>query len=161
YESTIAEFAGDRRVKFVRLGSHGYNHAMATAKYLVNNATFPHSFAKREGQIYLHTWHGTPLKAMGYDVPGEAVLTRNVARNFLACDYLLAPNDATASMYIDAYRMVNVFQGKLICEGTPRIDRQFISDKEKEGVRAQLRAAGVELPDGRPIVLYAPTWKGD
>ncbi len=161
YESTIAEFADDRRVKFVRLGSNAYNRAMATAKYLVNNATFPHSFAKREGQIYLNTWHGTPLKAMGYDVPGEAVLTRNVARNFLACDYLLAPNDATASMYIDAYRMVNVFQGKLICEGTPRIDRQFASEKEKDDVRAQLRTAGVELPAGRPIVLYAPTWKGD
>ena len=62
----------------------------------MNNATFPPQFGKRKGQVYLNTWHGTPLKAMGYDIRGGAVDTRNVARNLLSADYLLAPNDDTA-----------------------------------------------------------------
>jgi CDP-glycerol glycerophosphotransferase len=161
YASTIAEFADHPRVSFVRLGTAGYDAALATAKYLVNNATFPKTFGKRDGQIYLNTWHGTPLKAMGYHVPEGAVATRNVVRNLLACDYLLAPNEATASMYLDAYRIRNLYRGRMIEEGTPRIDRQFVTADQRDAIRARLRAAGVAVGDDQQIVLYAPTWKGD
>ena len=157
---TIAEFAGNPRVQFVRVGSTAYHAALSTAKYLVNNATFPISFAKRTGQVYLNTWHGTPLKAMGYDMPGGALDARNVVRNFLNCDYLLAPNDTTRTMYLNAYRMHNIFTGQMICEGTPRIDHQF-KDYRPRSVRATLKASGLHLRERREIVLYAPTWKGD
>lgn len=39
-----------------------YVEALASCKYLINNVTFPQYFIKREGQIYINTWHGTPLK---------------------------------------------------------------------------------------------------
>lgn len=161
YASTIAEFSENPRVKFVRAGSIAYHIALCTAKYLVNNATFSYTFAKRPGQVYLNTWHGTPLKAMGYDMPNGAVDSRNVLRNLLACDFLLAPNDATASMYLDAYRMTNVFRGAMIHEGTPRIDLQFSAADRKARIRERLLGSGVDMAEGRKIVLYAPTWKGD
>lgn len=157
---TVAEFAGNPRVSFVKHKSQAYFAAIATAKYLVNNATFPPQFGKREGQIYLNTWHGTPLKAMGYDVPSGAMDTGNVVRNFLSADYLLAPNEDTAEMYLSAYRMRNIFRGRLVAEGTPRVDKQFASGAERERVRSELRAHGVVLGDSQEIILYAPTWKG-
>ena len=160
YASTVAEFADNPRVEFVEHDSHPYYGALAKAKYLVNNATFPPQFGKRKGQVYLNTWHGTPLKAMGYDIPGGAGDTRNVARNLLSADYLLAPNDDTAKMYLDAYRMRNIFRGRMIETGTPRIDEQFVSAEQRERTRARLRQHGVVLSDTQDVILYAPTWKG-
>ncbi|MFN2563344.1 MAG: CDP-glycerol glycerophosphotransferase family protein [Jatrophihabitans sp.] len=160
YTDTIAEFVDNPRVSFVELKSNDYYKALASAKYLINNATFPSQFGKRTGQIYVNTWHGTPLKAMGYDVPGGAVDTRNIVRNFLSADYLLAPNEDTARMYLDAYRMQNIFRGKIVAEGTPRIDKQFTDESGVDRTRATLRRHGVVLGDDHQVLLYAPTWKG-
>lgn len=159
YADTVAEFADESRVRFVQRGSSAYYRVLATAKYLVNNATFPDAWGKRDGQLYLNTWHGTPVKAMGFDVPGGALVTRNVVRNFVSADFLLAPNADTAQMYLSAYRMTNIFRGKLLTTGTPRIDKQF-TDVRAEVLR-RLRAAGVVVDAEDKIVLYAPTWKGD
>lgn len=157
----VAEFAHDPRVDFVVRGSAAYYSAVSRAKFLVNNATFPEYFGKRSGQIYLNTWHGTPLKAMGYDVPHGAVQTRNVVRNLLAADYLLAPNADTAQMYLSGYRMANIFAGSMIHVGTPRIDRQFVDAQERARIRARLVEAGVSVGEGHELILYAPTWQGD
>ena len=161
YAGTVAEFADDPRVDFVEGGTHTYFAALARAKYLVNNATFPPQFGKRAGQIYLNTWHGTPLKAMGYDIPGGAIDTRNVVRNMLAADYLLAPNDDTRRMYLDGYRMTNIFRGALLETGTPRIDRQNLDDAQRAAVKDRLRAAGMVLDDAQQVIVYAPTWRGN
>ena len=50
-------------------GSKQWLELLATAKYLVNNTNFPWYFRKVEGQVYLQTWHGTPLKRLGRDIP--------------------------------------------------------------------------------------------
>ncbi|OZB76987.1 MAG: hypothetical protein B7X41_21410 [Microbacterium sp. 14-71-5] len=155
-----AEFAGDRRVSFVRRGSASYRQALAVSGWLINNATFPTWFSKREGQVYLNTWHGTPLKLMGFDMPSGAVQSANTLRNFLMSDYLLAANPFMAeTMYEGAYRLTNVYPGTLIEEGYPRIDRQRLDAAAEAAVRAELEGSGVVLGD-KPIVLFAPTWRG-
>jgi CDP-glycerol glycerophosphotransferase len=160
FSSTVGEFADNPRVQFVRKESPAYYSALATAKYLINNATFPPQFGKREGQVYINTWHGTPLKAMGYDVSGGAVEARNIVRNLVNADYLLAPNDATAEMFLTAYRMRNIYRGSIIQEGSPRVDRQFVWEHERAHIRLRLKQRGVVVDDTQEIMLYAPTWKG-
>ncbi len=155
-----AEFAAEPRVSFVSRRSIAYYRELGRAGYLVNNATFPAAFAKRPEQTYLGTWHGTPLKAMGYDMPGGALESANVLRNFLATDYLLAPNAQTASMYLDAYRLRHLWRGRLLEAGTPRIDLQFAGDDKRHRTLARLRDDGLRLPEGARVVLYAPTWRG-
>ncbi len=155
------EFAGAKNVRVVRRGSWGYWRAVSTAGYLVNNATFPPAFGKRTGQVYLNTWHGTPLKLMGFDMPGGAVESANTLRNFLMADFLLSANPFMSEvMYESAYQLRNVFRGSIVEEGYPRIDRQVLTAQERASVRAQLTAAtGVELA-GRRLVVFAPTWRG-
>jgi CDP-glycerol glycerophosphotransferase len=155
------EFASDPRVSFVRYRSARYFRALATRRYLVNNATFPAEFSKRPGQTYLNTWHGTPLKTMGYDMPDGAAQSSNTMRNFLSADYLLSQNRfMTDTMYANAYRLRGAFRGSIIEEGYPRVDRQFLDLDEFISVRARIEQAGIPLGD-RKIVLFAPTWKGD
>ncbi|GAA2066663.1 glycosyltransferase [Leifsonia soli] len=160
YRAAVQEFAGDDRVSFVRYGSAAYYRALATSQYLVNNATFPPDFSKRPGQVYLNTWHGTPLKRMGYDIEDGALATANIVRNFVQADYLLSANPfMSEQMYETGYKLTGVYRGTLVEEGYPRIDRQFLDDAGRETVRQRLIAAGIPVGD-RKIVLYAPTWKG-
>ena len=155
------EFAGDPRVRFVRHKSLAYFRALATSQYLVNNATFPTEFGKRPGQVYLNTWHGTPLKRMGYDMPDGAMDSANTLRNFVAADFLLSQNRfMTEQMYEKAYKLRGIFTGKVIEAGYPRVDRQFIDEGQIRAARAGFEESGIRLGD-RKIVLYAPTWKGD
>lgn len=156
-----AEFAADPRVRFVRYKSLAYFRAIATSQYLINNATFPTEFSKRPGQIYLNTWHGTPLKRMGYDMPNGALDSANTLRNFVAADFLLSQNHfMTEQMYEKAYKLRGIFTGKIIEAGYPRVDRQFVDQEQIASARAGFEASGIPLGN-RKIVLYAPTWKGD
>lgn len=157
--TVVNRYSHHGNVKFVEYQSTAYYSALASSEYLVNNATFPWQFVKRAGQKYINTWHGTPLKTMGYDVEGGGPDTRNIVRNFLQADYLVAANEAMADMYLRAYKMGNIYRGTMITGGYPRVDRQEPDEVSRERARADLAESGVTL-DGRRIILLAPTWKG-
>ncbi|WP_278235133.1 glycosyltransferase [Isoptericola sp. AK164] len=147
------------RVRFVLKESRAYYRALATSQYLVNNATFPPQFSKREGQTYLNTWHGTPLKKMGYDMAEGGSSSRNIVRNFVMADYLVSSSPfMTEQMYAAGYKLRGIFRGEILESGQPRTDVQLT---EGAGVRArrQLAEAGLDV-EGRRVVLYAPTWRG-
>ncbi len=161
HPTVVAEFAGNPRVQFVSTSSPEYFEALATAKYLVNNATWQQRFAKRDGQVYVNTWHGVPLKHMGYDMPGGGIESRNILRNFLSADYLVSGNPLmTDVMYRSAYRLQGIFRGAVIEEGQPRIDRQVQTMKDPAAATALLADHGIEIR-GRKVVLFAPTWRGN
>ena len=75
-------------VKTVILASEEYYALIASAKYLINDNTFLPFFMKKEGQVYLNTWHGTPLKTLGRQIKSEPHAIGNTQRNFLFADYL-------------------------------------------------------------------------
>ena len=79
---------GFDRVTVIKMHSRMYCKKLAQSKYLINNVTFPTYFIKNEEQIYLNTWHGTPLKALGKAMTEEMHTIGNVQRNFLMCDYI-------------------------------------------------------------------------
>lgn len=150
-----------KNIRAVREDSVEYWNAICTAKYLFNNATFPQYFTKRPEQVYVNTWHGTPLKKMGYDSNEGQTGAKNVMRNFCQADFLISPNPfTTQNMYRNAYRLDGIFQGQIIEQGYPRIDHQFATVEQKERTLLQLHSFGLEGLDNS-IVLYAPTWKGE
>src|SRR5690606_27609159 len=109
-----------------------------------------------------NTWHGTPLKAMGYDIPGGALGAANIIRNFLAADHLLSSGPyMTETMYRRAYRLEGVAPGSVLEVGVPRTDVQVeVTDARRREVLGRLRDGGAVL-DGRRVVLVAPTWRGE
>jgi CDP-glycerol glycerophosphotransferase (TagB/SpsB family) len=166
HPSVMRELEGDDRVSVVTRRSAAYFRSLSTAGYLVNNATFPAEFGKRPEQVYVNTWHGTPLKRMGFDIPSDARNatdgtgngTGNVVRNFLQADFLVSGSPfMTDQLYAKAYRLGNIFPGLVIEEGYPRIDRQAVGQE-----RAREIIAGGRRPHGPGrVVLYAPTWRGE
>ena len=160
HQPLLDEFAGHPRVSFVQQHSAEYFEALATSAYLFNNATFGSEFVKRPDQVYVNTWHGVPLKHMGYDVAEGGAGSRNILRNFVAADYLLSANAfMTDTMYREAFRLQGIYRGTIIEEGHPRTDHQHAAEAQPGPVLEDLAAAGLDLR-GRSVILYAPTWKG-
>ena len=52
-------------VKLIDVTTFKYTKILASAKYLINNSSFPVYFVKKPEQVYIQTWHGTPLKTLG------------------------------------------------------------------------------------------------
>ncbi|PCC48680.1 glycosyltransferase [Brevibacterium aurantiacum] len=154
------EFQDHPRVSFVKHKSREYFEVLETSEFLVNNATFPTEYIKRPEQTYVNVWHGTPLKKMGYDIEGGAAGARNVLRNFMSADYLVSQNSfMTERMYLDGYKLRNIYEGAIIEEGYPRSDSMFGTDAGASARRI-LREKGIET-QGKKVLLYAPTWRGD
>ncbi|MDO5134599.1 MAG: CDP-glycerol glycerophosphotransferase family protein [Eubacteriales bacterium] len=154
----IRRYEKYENVRFVKYQSLEYREALATSKYLINNVSFPGFFTKREGQIYLNTWHGIPLKTIGFDIPTGNVSAGNSARNLLAADYLMSPNSFMTEIYEKAFKLKGLYQGTILEEGQPRNDRYFHADRRK--VFEDLAACGVQADPDKKLILYAPTWKG-
>ncbi|WP_162237559.1 CDP-glycerol glycerophosphotransferase family protein [Arthrobacter sp. Leaf234] len=154
-----AEIAGRRDVVFAQLHTDAYKRYLASARFLVNNVSFPPYFIRKEGQRYLNTWHGTPLKTLGRDMKQGVVPHANLARNFLHSTHIMSPNEHTSHALIARHDIEGLFEGKIAVTGSPRIDRLVVSGDED---RARLRSdLGIAPDDGRPVVLYAPTWRGE
>ncbi|PNZ30332.1 teichoic acid biosynthesis protein [Staphylococcus rostri] len=145
-------------VQFVVKESDEYLHVLTTAKYLINNATFPGYFAKKEEQVYVNTWHGTPIKAMGLDIEDNLLGSQNVIRNFLSSDILVSPNAHTTSIFNRAFSLEGLYNGRLMEMGYPRIDLTLNS--QRENVVRDLSSEGIRV-DERKVLLFAPTWRGE
>ena len=139
----------------VRFGSGPYLKALATSKYLVNNTNFPWYFRKVPGQVYLQTWHGTPLKRLARDIATN-YLTKSyldtMDREASYWDYLITPNEFCTHILPNAFG----YSGQVIESGYPRNDRLTTATaKDRQRIRESI---GVADPS-TILVMYAPTWR--
>lgn len=149
----LTDACGIYGYQMVRYGSRKYFQLLATAKYLVEDTTFPDKFIKREDQIYLNTWHGTPWKMMGKDEEVGAYAIGNVQKNFLYADYLLYPNEYMKKIMFKAYMLEDLYRGTVLYEGYPRNSIFF----DKEQYRAMRETLGIA---DKQVIVYMPTWRG-
>ena len=132
-----------------------YYKYLALSKYWINNIIFP-IHTKRPGNVYLQTWHGTPLKKLGYDItiPGPEVQGRenfyNESRNW---DYLISSNPYSTKIFKRAFK----YDKEVLEDGYP-INDIFFKDNA-EFVKNLKSKLGIE--ENKKIILYAPTWKDD
>ena len=144
---------GMQRVETILQFSKPYMRLMATAKYLINDTTFLPFFVKKPGQIYLNTWHGTPLKTLGKRVHNDCANIGNVQKNFLMADYLLYPNVYTMEHMVEDYMLSDIAKGKILLCGYPRNTAFFRADRAAE-IR---KLHGLER---KQVYAYMPTWRG-
>jgi CDP-glycerol glycerophosphotransferase len=141
-------------------GSREWLKVLATAKYLVNNSAFPWYFKKTEGQIYLQTWHGTPLKRLVRDIDASRVSPQylnTMRKESAAWDFLISPSAYASSCFKTAFDFGSPkTAGQLLEVGYPRNDRL---SKPSAEVRARVRKQLGVKSDQTQLVLYAPTWR--
>lgn len=150
------ELAALPDVVFARHGSELYARYLASAKWLVNNNTFMPYFVRRPEQRYLGTWHGTPLKKLGMHIPGSTFEHKNPTRDLLQATHLAVPNRHTLEAWLDAFHVADLASARVAVTGYPRVDGMLNADAQ---ARAAIRTRLGIAPE-RPVVLYAPTWRG-
>lgn len=152
------KYKNNENVIFVKVNSDEYLYYLAKAKYLINNTSFPPYFCKREDQVYLNTWHGTPLKTLGIDMNGPIDQLKNIQRNFLQTDYLLSPNEFTTEKLVNSHNLDGIYTGEILEVGYPRID--LITKTNSKDILDKL-SQYIELDTNKKVALYAPTWRGN
>jgi CDP-glycerol glycerophosphotransferase len=142
----------------VRMWSPEWYEALATSRYVVANNHLPDWFQKREGQVVVQTWHGTPLKKIGHDI--EAIhfadkrYLERVEKEVQNWDMLVSPNSFSTPILRRAFG----FPGEMAESGYPRNDILRRAGTERH---AQMIRRRIGIPDGKRIVMYAPTWRDD
>jgi CDP-glycerol glycerophosphotransferase len=136
-------------------GTEEYFEALARCRYIVSNDDMPPEYRKRDGQVYLQTWHGTPLKRIGFDIErpqfaSGAAYLEHLADDVAKWDLLLSQNPFSTPILRRAFR----FGGEICESGYPRNDLLLRGEDRAAKLRARLG-----VPAGKRIVLYAPTWR--
>lgn len=144
--------------------SFSYFYYMSKAKYWIINCKMPTYIAKKEEQIYLQTWHGTPLKRLAHDIEAAedmtfyrsavsfAQMTQSYDIDVARYNYMISPNRFCTEVFQSAFR---IQRERLIETGYPRND--FICNTTKEEME-RLKEK-YQLPKDKKVVLYAPTWR--
>ncbi|KDN85097.1 bifunctional glycosyltransferase/CDP-glycerol:glycerophosphate glycerophosphotransferase [Kitasatospora cheerisanensis] len=142
----------------VRHRSPEWFEALATAKYIVTSTHLPTYFRRRKGQVVLQTWQGTPLKRIGTDFEKvwftDAGYLEHLKEEVPQWSLLVAGSRWAAPVLRRAFD----YRGKLLESGYPRNDLLFAPDREKTAERVRERLG---LPEGKQVVLYAPTFRED
>ncbi len=146
--------------KRVKRFSFSYFYYMAKSKYFVFNGRQPKYFIKREGSVFLETWHGTPLKKLVFDM-GEVtsaspMYKRDVYIQSRAWDYLIAPNQFSA----DIFRRCFMYDGNMLFTGYPRNDILHLDQMATQALMLDIKEE-LGIPEGKKVILYAPTWRDD
>jgi len=143
-------------IKAVKPNSTLFAYHMATAKFLVENTRRQYYFIKRPDQFYIQTWHGGPgLKMVEKDV--ESALSK---------EYIAYAQKDSASIDLflscckwcsDLYHRSFWYDGPILERGIPKNDMYFYD----KGEARQKIEEYYQIPAGKKIVLYAPTYRDD
>lgn len=142
----------------VKRFSKEYAYYLAKCKYFVFNVRQPLWFVKREGQVFLETWHGTPLKKLVFDqeevTSADPHYKAQFYRQRAEWDYLIAANPFSTKTFRSCFK----FDNEMLEVGYPRNDLLYHPNKEKiaENLKKKLG-----IPQDKKTILYAPTWRDD
>ncbi len=150
--------------KVIEYFSIPYFFYLARAKYWIVNCKLPKYVLKKKNQIYLQTWHGTPLKKLAHDIEVPEGTTfyrsemsieemRSTYDNDVSkYTYMISPSSFTTEVFQSAFR---INKERLIETGYPRNDiLSNYSDEDVLKIKEQLK-----IPKDKKVILYAPTWR--
>ena len=160
----VRTFPQLEKANIVGLRSKGYYEAYAQAKYVITNSNLDYGIMKRPGQVFLQTWHGTPLKKLRCDIEaqeGNALNSLEEIRSkndldVVRYDYFIAPSAFAAEKFTSAFRLKPLGLEHIVVQtGYPRND--LLSHVDEAFVREQKQRLG--LPEDKKVILYAPTFR--
>ncbi len=150
--------------KVVEYFSIPYFFYMSRAKFWIINCKMPTYIWKKSEQVYLQTWHGTPLKRLAHDidVAEDTTFYRSGASydqmvssydiDVQRYNYMISPNKFCTKVFQTSF---GIDRARLIETGYPRND--FLTNHTNEDViRIKKQYA---IPLDKKVVLYAPTWR--
>ncbi|MBE5910637.1 CDP-glycerol glycerophosphotransferase family protein [Pseudobutyrivibrio sp.] len=140
----------------IQVNTKEFYYEKYTAGTIVSNTTFDNFVNKREGQIYICSWHGMgPSKKVGLDAKNvedyDALRTR-LNKIFGVVDIAVAGSDFCDKVYRESH----LYRGEILHVGYPRNDI-FFADNILE-IKNKVKRK-YHISENQKIVLYAPTFR--
>lgn len=136
----------------VKYESWGYYRALGRAKYWIFNSNVRPFLKPKANQIFVQTWHGTPLKKIGMDVPTSPLNYKNEAQKF---SYMISPSKYCTEKLISAFGLDQLGKEDIVLEtGYARNDELQSRTGDVEQIKKQLG-----IPADKKVILYAPTFR--
>lgn len=146
----------------VRKGSREYRRYYAASRFWINNVTVPDYLTTSKHQIYIETWHGTPLKRLGCDIHTESdprQTMHHMHKRYRAkgkkVTYFPSPSPYYEEKIASAFHLSTEKRKPFIESGYPRNDQLFNTSTEEI---KQLKEKW-QIPEGKKVLLYTPTWR--
>ena len=162
------------KIIIVRYTGRTWRKYVGTARYWIFNFKIADSLSPRPDQVFLQTWHGTPLKRLGYDLEhfDNLMNTRDEMKKRYGIEvkkftYFVSPSAFASEKFRSAWRMDDFGKSDILLEeGYPRNDILFHYGEEQLD-RIKRRILGYyyvpyeKLIKRKTIVLYAPTYRSN
>lgn len=156
----------NERTTLVKYKSSSYFKAYSRAKYWFSNSRLPFITKKKNSQIYIQCWHGTPFKRIGCDVIDgtknalntKADIVKRYENESRRINYFLSQSRTASERFISSFHLNKLGKESIIVEeGYPRNDFLFnYTDDDVFKIKQRLG-----LDKNKMIILYAPTWRDD
>ncbi len=142
----------------VKKNSIKYFYYVSVARFIIVNSRIGSNVTKRDEQIIIQTWHGTPLKRLVHDMV-EFKLANQTKEEYLAAfdnevrqwDLLLSPNNYSTDKFRSAFN----YDGDVI-ECYPRNHDLFKINQDIDVIKERLG-----INNDKTVYLYTPTFRDD
>lgn len=125
---------------------------LASAKYIFTNGTYLFEYIRKENQVALNTWHGTPMKRLGFDITSSSYSkSRNIINSYYTSTHIIHPNKPTQKQIMNSFALKNEKIHQVT--GYPRQDLLTNIKKEKQNKLKNILGLDVN----KTTILYAPT----
>ena len=105
----------------------------------------------------METWHGTPLKKLAFDLDDLFSTNQRLKQVFYEqgkeWDYLTSANPFSTETFSGALEWK---KRKILEYGYPRNDILYAENKDEIAVQVKKELG---IPEGKRVILYAPTWR--
>jgi CDP-glycerol glycerophosphotransferase len=155
------ELQKKRNTRVVIYGSKEYFLAYAQSKYWIVNCRIPFQLVKKQGQIFIQCWHGTPLKKLGRDITtGNNTLASQASTRYMylleakRVDYFVSPSRYASECFISSFGLQ---KSQILELGYPRNDA-LIKYSHDSVVKNEIKKS-LNIAVYKTIILYAPTFR--
>ena len=137
---------------------------MAKSKFWIVNCKLPSYCIKKDEQVYIQTWHGTPLKRLAHDIEtkdditfyrskmSRDEMTKSYDVDVAKYNYLISPNEYSSEIFESCFK---IDKEKIKEYGYPRNDYLVnITNEEIDKLKIKYN-----IPTDKKVILYAPTWR--
>lgn len=147
----------------IKHNSKDYYKYCASSKYWIVNSIMGEHIKKKDNQIYVQCWHGTPLKRLRNDIEVSGSVLNTIEeirkrndRDSSRFDYFLSPSKFATEKFTSAFNLINLGKKDIIIEeGYPRNESLFTYTQDD--VKRLKEKFGV--PEGKKVIFYSPTFR--
>lgn len=139
-------------VKTIKIYSLAHLYYLATSRVLINDNFWHYYMKKRKKQLFIQTWHGTPLKQIGIDTnnPTNDPQVEQSNKRYVTSNAKLTNVMLSSSAYHSAIiRSAFLYKQEIMEIGTPRVDYLLNNNIQPNN----------SYPQFDKLVLIAPSYR--